>query len=62
MKNIVKTFVMSATLVAALLVAASIQAKDAVLTGSSGVVQTLSKNGSWQKASVSKPIDRKSVV
>ena len=56
MKKIVKTFMVSATLVAALLVAVAAQAKDATLTGATGTVESLGKGGTWQKVSVSKSV------
>lgn len=56
MKKIVKTFMVRATLVAALLVAVAAQAKDATLTGATGTVESLGKGGTWQKVSVSKSV------
>lgn len=56
MKKIVKTFMVSATLVAALLVAVAAQAKDATLTGATGTVESLGKGGTWQKVSVNKSV------
>lgn len=56
MKKIVRTFVVSATLVAALLVAVAAQAKDATLTGTTGTVESLGKGGAWQKVAVNKPV------
>ncbi len=56
MKKIVKTFMVSATLVAALLVAVAAQAKDATLTGATGTVESLSKGGTWQKVSANKSV------
>ena len=56
MKKIVKNFVVSATLVAALLVAVAVQAKDATLTGTTGTVESLGKGGAWQKISANKPV------
>ena len=45
MKKIVKTFAVSMTLIAALLVAVSVQAKDARLTGMTGTVEVLKDAG-----------------
>lgn len=56
MKKIVKTFMVSATLVAALLVAVAAQAKDATLTGATGTVESLGKGGTWQSVSVNKSV------
>lgn len=56
MKKIVKTFAVSMTLIAALLVAVSVQAKDARLTGMTGTVEVLKDGGAWQKISSSKSI------
>ena len=50
MKKIVKNFVVSATLMAALLVAVAVQAKDATLTGTTGVVESLGKVAHGRKS------------
>ena len=54
MKKTVKNLVVSVALIAALLVAVSVEAKDAAITASTGTVQLLTKNGAWQKAGLNK--------
>ena len=62
MKKFTKTFVASVAVLAALLVAADLQAKDAALTKADGKVEVLSAGGSWQKAAANKAVKAGSMV